>query len=317
MAAQDEQFFQQALARKYDILQQQANTANQDVTQRPQMQGAADAAAMERARLTAQAQLDAQQIQGGFGLQQTALAGQNSANVENLRGGFGLQQQRIAGQNTANVANIQGGWGLEDAKTRAQAMMQPQFDVMPNPDHDPRQKGSKPYLLMPKNASGSEYLSTPPALPQGMGTQGTGMQPTGLPSGPAAGMGQGLTQPELGLPGGAAVAPAAITSVAGSGQGGQPGYGLPGSAPRVPYLDTPQAFVPDREGTRTYATDRPTNEVRRVVSPPDSASLGARIAGLKGGNDPNAPKVPYLDDSQRYRPQRTGRMPYGNGAGGL
>lgn len=211
MATQDDLFFRDALARKYDILQQQANTASQDVTQKPQMQGAADAAALERARLAAQTQLGAEQLRGGFGLEQQSMAGQSAANVANIHGGFGLQQQTIAGQNAANVANIQGGWGLEDAKTRAGAMQQPMFDAMPNPDYDSRKPGSQQFVLAPKNASGMDYLNLrkpqAPAMPQGLGVP------------------QGATSP--GPAPVAAAAPAVSAGTAPAVATGQPGFGLP------------------------------------------------------------------------------------------
>lgn len=215
MPTQDDLFFQQALARKYDILQQQANTANQDVTQKPQMQGAADAAALERARLVAQTQLGAEQLRGGFGLGQTALAGQNAATVENIRGGFGLQQTGLAGQNAANVATIQGGYGLEGDRLRTQAMMQPQYDTLANPLHDPNDSKSLPYYSTPKNQAA---MDRPPTVPGELAGTGVG----GLPgfNGLSASSAQAKAPAVGGLPiGGMAAAPKPA-----GGVGGLPGF---------------------------------------------------------------------------------------------
>ncbi|MHC1788999.1 hypothetical protein [Solidesulfovibrio sp.] len=222
MAQWSQPQFEEDMRKKYEILGQQANAdttrANatmQGVQQQPGMQGAADVAAMERARLASQTQLGAEQLRGGFGLGQTSLAGQNAANVENLRGGFGLQQTGLAGQNAANVATIQGGYGLEGDRLRTQAMMQPQYETLENRHYDPNDSKSLPYYSAPKNQAA---MDRPPTVPGGLAGTGVGGLPgfNGLPASSA--------QAKAPAVGGLPIGGMAAASKPTGGVGGLPGF---------------------------------------------------------------------------------------------
>lgn len=168
------------LRQKYAIQQQAANadTARagavvQDVNQRPGLQAASDAAALERARLDAQARLAAEQMRGGFGLQERAQANQGAATVAGIQGNFGLQERGLANQGAAEVARIHAG-----------AATQPEYNALENPLFG--QPGQKPYFLAPRNQSAVEALRPP--VPGGVGPAGDGY---GLNERPAASAGTG------------------------------------------------------------------------------------------------------------------------------
>lgn len=83
--AWDQRAFDEGMKRKYDILQQNANTAAQDVAQRPGTQAAADAAAYARAQLGAQAQLSAVNMTNEAQAARAAAANATQTNIATLQ----------------------------------------------------------------------------------------------------------------------------------------------------------------------------------------------------------------------------------------
>jgi hypothetical protein len=256
----NQSLFDASVRKKYEILGQnadsdttRANATAQDVAQRPGMQAAADAAAMERARLASQTQLGAEQIRGGFGLQERTLVNQGAANVAGIQGNYGLQERTLANQGSLAVAGL----GLEGDKLRTQAMMQPQYGAIPNKDYDPREKGSVPYWQYAQNQAAMDRA---PGLPGGL-SMGTSVG--GLPGG------GGLVAPPAqaqapavgGLPGGSSIAPTAAPSktvsrsdrIGDFDYGARLGGGLPGQNVPLPTVRTPQEALQDsRKNRRSY-----------------------------------------------------------------
>ena len=66
--------FQEALKRKYDILQQNANTAAQDVAQKGGLQQQSDDAAQRRAQIAADTSLQSQAMQNQGAMDRAQLA---------------------------------------------------------------------------------------------------------------------------------------------------------------------------------------------------------------------------------------------------
>jgi len=160
MAYQDQQFFDDALKRKYNILQQNANTSALEVAQKPEMQASDN-----------QARLNAEQLRGNFGLHERMLANQGTLTTEQVRGGYGLQERMLANQGTQDVANTNGRYGLQIAQ-------QPEFGMHTDPD-----TGSSSYYG--KNLPGRLYEDDQKRSPV------LGMQPTYTSLG-AQGLGLGL-----------------------------------------------------------------------------------------------------------------------------
>uniref|UniRef100_I2Q1D0 Uncharacterized protein n=1 Tax=Desulfovibrio sp. U5L TaxID=596152 RepID=I2Q1D0_9BACT len=182
---QAQQGFEDALKRKYDILQQganadatRANATMQGVNQQPAMQAAADAASAERARLASETQLQAEQV----------------------RGGFGLQERDLTNQGQLAATNAAGNWGLQESQTRANAQMQPEFGI-----HTDELTGQS--SLYGKNLSGLNYLGSSLQKPTTMrmrpsytslGTQGLGLGLPGYRSGGAVRSGEPIQVGEEG-----------------------------------------------------------------------------------------------------------------------
>lgn len=167
MGLMDQNFFAEALNRKYNILQQNADTAAQEVGQKPGMADAANIAALQRTQMDNQGRLQAEQ----------------------LRGGFGLQERELFNQGQLNTANVAGNFGLQEAGIKAEGALQPKFSALKNENYL-GQPDEPPYFLTPDNISAikpaeayNRQRSKPVSLPFGksylsLGTQGLGL---GLP----------------------------------------------------------------------------------------------------------------------------------------
>ena len=248
MAYQDQQFFDEALKRKYAIMQQNANTQAQEVAQKPEMQTAAEAAAANRAQIDAQARLSAERLRGGFGLQERALANQGNLAVEQARGGFGLQERTLANQGNLAVEQARGNFGLQEWGMRADAAKQPDYLPMANPEYG--EKGQPLYVLAPRNQAALEYLNAqkrPPAVPGDVkvpdGASAQANPGLGLPKANAA-------LPSPSVPQGPAPASPAADKLANFNYADGVGGGLPDSGSRFQFTSPAEAL---REARRRKA----------------------------------------------------------------
>ncbi|UJX41685.1 hypothetical protein K9F62_03005 [Desulfovibrio sp. JY] len=114
MATQDDLFFRGALRRKQAIQQQQADTATQDVTQRPEMQARSDAAAMDRAQIGAQTQLSATDMTNQSQASRAAAANATQMNIASL------QDQGASARTGMQTGTQMAIAGMEDRTKRTQ-----------------------------------------------------------------------------------------------------------------------------------------------------------------------------------------------------
>ncbi len=112
--AWDQQAFDEGMKRKYDILQQNANTAAQEVAQRPGTQAATDAAAYARAQLASQTQLSAVDLTNKAQADRAAAANAAQTNIATLQDQGATTR---TGMQTGTQLDIA---GMEDRTKRTQ-----------------------------------------------------------------------------------------------------------------------------------------------------------------------------------------------------
>jgi len=114
----DQSLFNEIARRRSDTLAQNANTAAQDVAQKPLIQQAADDAAQRRAQLAADTSLQTTGMNNQNALAVTGAQGQNALATTDLQN-VGANYRANLGANTqTNIA------GMEDATRRSQLAQQ-------------------------------------------------------------------------------------------------------------------------------------------------------------------------------------------------
>ena len=109
--------FDEALKRKYDIMQQNANTAAQEVAQKPVMQQQTDAAAMARARLGADTSLQATGMTNDSLMDRAKLAAQTQSGIAGMENRLGRDRLNQQGQQFSQTL------GLDTAKAQEDSLL--------------------------------------------------------------------------------------------------------------------------------------------------------------------------------------------------